>query len=195
MNLELIAAVVHGSDSAEAVLQRLVHLLVPLAVPDHLLLLGKVLALAHWHRAVEVLPVVHVLAGDEAALEARSKALEVAGVVGDPLLARHHAHPLGSQHVRWQRGHAWRSHVIQNESAQKLVKASSTFIARHDEAENTASFGTRFTHFKRGRTKDIELKGVDLNKSRRNVYPLPAPGGKPMPMPGMPWGRPAKEKR
>lgn len=130
MNLELIAAVIHGSDPAEAVLQSLVHLLVPLAVPDHLLLLGKVLALAHWHRAVEVLPVVHVLAGDEAALEARSKALEVAGVVGHPLLAGHHAHPLGGQHVRWQRGHAWRGHVIQN--VQKLVKASSTIIERHD---------------------------------------------------------------
>ena len=112
MNLELIAAIIHGSDPAEAVLQSLVHLLVPLAVPDHLLLLGKVLALAHWHRAVEVLPVVHVLAGDEAALEARSKALEVAGVVGHPLLAGHHAHPLGGQHVRWQRGHAWRGCVI-----------------------------------------------------------------------------------
>ena len=130
VNLELITAVIHGSHSAEAVLQSLVHLLVPLAVPDHLLLLGKVLALAHWHRAVEVLPVVHVLAGDEAALEARSKALEVAGVVGHPLLAGHHAHPLGGQHVRWQRGHAWRGHVIQN--VQKLVKASSTIIERHD---------------------------------------------------------------
>ena len=107
MNLELITAVIHGSHSAEAVLQSLVHLLVPLAVPDHLLLLGKVLPLAHRHRAVEVLPVVHVLAGDEAALEARTEALEVAGVVGHPLLAGHHADSLGSQHVRRQRRHAW----------------------------------------------------------------------------------------
>ena len=107
VNLELITAVIHGSHSAEAVLQSLVHLLVPLAVPDHLLLLRKILALAHRHRAVEVLAVVHVFAGNEAALETRAKALEVAGVVGHPLLAGHHADSLGSQHVRWQRWHAW----------------------------------------------------------------------------------------
>ena len=63
------------------------------------------------------------------------------------------------------------------------------------EAEVTRYCGTVFTQIKRGRTKDSEWKGVDLNKTQRNVYPLPAPGGKPMPMPGMPWGRPGKEKR
>ena len=64
---ELVAAVVHGGDPAEAVLERLVHLLVPLAVPDHLLLLGEVLPLAHGHGAVEVLPIVHIFARVEAA--------------------------------------------------------------------------------------------------------------------------------
>ncbi len=38
---ELVGAVVHGSDSAEAVLVRLLHLLMPLGVADHLLLLGE----------------------------------------------------------------------------------------------------------------------------------------------------------
>ena len=101
MNLELIAAVVHRSDPAEAVFQSLVHLLVPLAVSDHLLLLRKVLALAHGHSAVEVFPIVHVLARNEAALKTRAEALEVSGVVGHPLLPRHHAHSLGGKHVRW----------------------------------------------------------------------------------------------
>ncbi len=44
-------------DVPEPILERLVHLLMPLAVPDHLLLLGKVLPLAHRHRAVEVLSI------------------------------------------------------------------------------------------------------------------------------------------
>ena len=100
-DLELVAAIVHGSDPPEAVLQRLVHLLMPLAVPDHLLLLRKVLALAHGHSAVEVFPIVHVLARNEAALKTRAEALEVSGVVGHPLLPRHHAHSLGGKHVRW----------------------------------------------------------------------------------------------
>jgi hypothetical protein len=44
-------------DVPEPILECLIHLLVPLAVPDHLLLLGKVLPLAHRHRAVEVLSI------------------------------------------------------------------------------------------------------------------------------------------
>ena len=75
-----------------------------------------------------------------------------------------------------------------SKQAQRLLKGMM-------EAEETVSYGTVFTHFKGGRTKDSEWKGVDLNKTRRNVFPLPAPGGKPRPMPGMPWGRPAKEVR
>ena len=78
-NLELVATVVHGGHPAEAVLEGLVHLLVPLAVSDHLLLLCKVLALAHWHGAVEVFPVVHVLASHKSTLKARPKPLEIPG--------------------------------------------------------------------------------------------------------------------
>jgi hypothetical protein len=44
-------------DIPEPILERLIHLLMPLAVPNHLLLLGKVLPLAHRHRAVEVLSI------------------------------------------------------------------------------------------------------------------------------------------
>ena len=51
----------------------------PLAVPDHLLLLGEVLALAHGHGAVEVFPVVHVLASHKSTLKARPKPLEIPG--------------------------------------------------------------------------------------------------------------------
>ena len=40
------------------------------------------------------------------------------------------------------------------------------------EAEETTSSGTLFTQFKRGQTKDSEWKGVDLNKTHRNVYAL-----------------------
>jgi hypothetical protein len=38
---ELVGTVIGGGDPAEAVLECLVHLLMPLGVPDHLLLLGK----------------------------------------------------------------------------------------------------------------------------------------------------------
>ena len=101
VNLELITAVIHGSHSAEAVLQSLVHLLVPLAVPDHLLLLRKVLALAHGDRAVEMFPVVHVFTPREAALQAGAEPLEVAGVVRrhQGLPGDEAVDPLGCQEV------------------------------------------------------------------------------------------------
>ena len=114
VNLELITAVIHGSHSAEAVLQSLVHLLVPLAVPDHLLLLGEVLALAHGDGAVEMFPVVHVFTPREAALQAGAEPLEVAGVVrGHHRLPRDQAvDPLGGQEMGWegmgQAGMGWR---------------------------------------------------------------------------------------
>ena len=38
---EVVRAVVRGGDSTESVLERFLHLLVPLRVPDHLLLLSK----------------------------------------------------------------------------------------------------------------------------------------------------------
>ena len=104
--LELVAAVVHGRHPPEAVLQRFVHFLVPLAVTDHLLLLGEVLAVAHGHGAVEVLPVVHVLACRKAALEAGAEPLEVPGVVCHLVLAGHHAHSLCGQDVGRQVRHA-----------------------------------------------------------------------------------------
>ena len=98
---ELVTAVVHRGHPSEPVLQGLVHLLVPLAVADHLLLLGEVLALAHGDRAVEMFPVVHVLAPREPALQAGAEPLEVAGVV-----RRHHrlpgyeaVNPLGCQEM------------------------------------------------------------------------------------------------
>jgi hypothetical protein len=53
----VIIIIMMTSDIPEPILERLIHLLMPLAVPDHLLLLGKVLPLAHRHRAVEVLSI------------------------------------------------------------------------------------------------------------------------------------------
>ena len=47
-------------------------------------------------------------------------------------------------------------------------------MARLDmmEAEETVFFGTMFTQFKRGRTKDSEWKGVDLNVYALNkIFP------------------------
>ena len=123
---ELVGTVIHGGDPPEPVLEGLVHLLVPLAVSDHLLLLCENLAhegrglalahipevvqgvvplhllLAHGHGAVKVLPVVHVLAVQAPALQAAAEALEVPRVVGGSLGgARQQAHSLGSQDVRW----------------------------------------------------------------------------------------------
>ena len=111
---ELVAAVVHRGDPSEPVLQGLVHLLVPLAVSDHLLLLGEVLALAHGDGAVEMFPVVHVFTPREAALQAGAEPLEVAGVVrGHHRLPRDQAvDPLGGQEMGWegmgQAGMGWR---------------------------------------------------------------------------------------
>ena len=101
---ELVTAVVHRSDPSEPVLQGLVHLLVPLAVSDHLLLLGEVLPLAHGDRAVEMFPVVHVFTPGEAALQAGAEPLEVAGVVGGDqgLPGDQAVHPLGGQEVGWE---------------------------------------------------------------------------------------------
>ena len=65
---ELVTAVVHRGDPSEPVLQGLVHLLVPLAVSDHLLLLGEILPLAHGDSAVEVFTIVHVFAASKATL-------------------------------------------------------------------------------------------------------------------------------
>ena len=67
---ELVTAVIHRGHSPEAILEGLVHLLVPLAVSDHFFLLGKIFALAHGHRAVEVLTIVHIFAGIEATFKA-----------------------------------------------------------------------------------------------------------------------------
>ena len=76
----------------------------PLAVPDHLLLLGEVLPLAHGDRAVEMFPVVHVFTSGEAALQAGAEPLEVAGVVGGDqgLPGDQAVHPLGGQEVGWE---------------------------------------------------------------------------------------------
>ena len=59
---ELVHAVVGGGDPPEAVLVGLVHLLVPLRVAYHLLLLGKHFGLTHRHSAVKMLSVIHVFA-------------------------------------------------------------------------------------------------------------------------------------
>ena len=59
---ELVGAVVGGGDATEAVLIGLIHLLMPLRVADHLLLLGKHLGLTHRHRVMKMLSVVHVFA-------------------------------------------------------------------------------------------------------------------------------------
>ena len=101
---ELVTAVVHRSDPSEPVLQGLVHLLVPLAVSDHLLLLGEVLPLAHGDGAVEMFPVVHVFTPREAALQAGAEPLEVAGVVRrhQRLPGDEAVHPLGGQEVGWE---------------------------------------------------------------------------------------------
>ena len=94
---ELVTAVVHGSDPSEAVLESLVHLLVPLAVSDHFLLLGEIFPLAHGDCAVKVFPIVHVFAPGKAALEAGGEPLEVPRVVRRHYrLARNEpVHPLG----------------------------------------------------------------------------------------------------
>ena len=78
---ELIGAVVGGGDASEAVLVGLIHLLMPLRVANHLLLLGKHLRLTHGHRAVEMLTVVHVFAVVGATLQAGAESAEVPGVV------------------------------------------------------------------------------------------------------------------
>ena len=98
---ELVTAVVHRGDPSEPVLQGLVHLLVPLAVPDHLLLLGEVLPLAHGDGAVEMFPVVEVFTPGEAALQAGAEPLEVAGVVRrhQRLPGDEAVDPLGGQEV------------------------------------------------------------------------------------------------
>ena len=67
---ELVTAVVHGGHSPEAVLESLVHLLMPLAVANHFFLLCKIFSLAHGHSAVEVLAIIHVFAGIEATFKA-----------------------------------------------------------------------------------------------------------------------------
>jgi hypothetical protein len=53
----VIIIIMLTGDIPEPILKCLIHLLMPLAVPNHLLLLGKVLPLAHRHRAVEVLSI------------------------------------------------------------------------------------------------------------------------------------------
>ena len=59
---ELVTAVIHRGHSPEAILEGLVHLLVPLAVSDHFFLLGKIFALAHRHSTVKMLTIVHFFA-------------------------------------------------------------------------------------------------------------------------------------
>ena len=67
---ELVTAVIHRGHSPKAVLKGLVHLLMPLAVPNHFFLLRKIFAFAHGHSAVEVLTIVHIFAGIEATFKA-----------------------------------------------------------------------------------------------------------------------------
>lgn len=74
-----VGAVVHGGVPHEAVLQGLVALLVPLEVSYHLLLLDEHPGVAV--QAVEVLPVVEVLAVGVATLDGAAEALHVARVV------------------------------------------------------------------------------------------------------------------
>ena len=94
---ELVGAVVGGGDSTEAVLVGLIHLLMPLRVANHLLLLGKHLRLTHGHRAMEMLTVVHVFAVVGTALQARAESTKVPSIVSWRLgTARQHSGSLGS---------------------------------------------------------------------------------------------------
>lgn len=74
-----IRAIVQRAVPHETVLEALVALLVPLEVPDHLLLLEEHARIAV--QTVEVLPVVQILAVRAAALDARRELLDVFGVV------------------------------------------------------------------------------------------------------------------
>ena len=60
---KLVTAVIHWCHSSEAILESFIHLLVPLAVPDHFFLLCKIFALAHWYRTVKMFTIVHIFAG------------------------------------------------------------------------------------------------------------------------------------
>lgn len=74
-----VGAVVQRAVPHEAVLQGLVPLLVPLEVPDHLLLLDENARVAV--KAVEVFSVVEVLAVGAAAFQRRRELLHVLGVI------------------------------------------------------------------------------------------------------------------
>ena len=60
---KLVTAVIHWCHSPEPILESFIHLLVPLAVPDHFFLLCKIFALAHGHRAVKMFTIVHIFTG------------------------------------------------------------------------------------------------------------------------------------
>lgn len=74
-----IRTIVQRTVPHETVLEALVALLVPLEVPDHLLLLEEHARITV--QTVEVLPVVEILAVRAAALDARRELLNVFGVV------------------------------------------------------------------------------------------------------------------
>jgi len=99
---KLVGAIIRRSDSSEAVFISFIHLLMPLGVPDHLLLLGKHFGLAHGHRAVEMLTIVHVFAVERPAFQTRAESAEIASVIRAGFRTpRQHTGPLGSQDMRW----------------------------------------------------------------------------------------------
>lgn len=95
---ELVGTVVGGGNPPEAVFVGFIHLLMPLGVSDHLLLLGKHLRLTHGHSAVKMFAVVHVFAVIRAAFQTRAESTKVSSVVSRGLGAtRQHSGTLSSQ--------------------------------------------------------------------------------------------------
>ena len=98
---ELVGAIVGGGDATEAVLIGLIHLLMPLRVSDHLLLLGKHFGFAHGHGAMEMLAVVHVFAIIRTTFQAGAEPTKVSGVIRRRLgTARQNTGSLSRQDVR-----------------------------------------------------------------------------------------------
>ena len=104
---KLITAIIHWCHSSEAILEGLVHLLVPFTMSDHFFLLCEIFALAHGDCTVKMLTIVHVFAGIKPTFKARPESLEISCIVScDNGLTRDQAmHSLGHQQMRRNGGH------------------------------------------------------------------------------------------
>ena len=78
---KLIGTIIGRGDTSEAIFISFIHLLMPLRVSDHLLLLGKHFGFAHGHGAMEMLAVVHVFAIIRTTFQAGAESAKVSGVI------------------------------------------------------------------------------------------------------------------